>query len=105
MATCPKCKTTEIWWGKYDYGGRPCPDCVNGDLEEVWEYGAKHHKKDNKWYYHTAQEHVEAADRHIAAWMSGELIDPDSGLSHIDLARVRLEMAKFCELVKASYEE
>jgi hypothetical protein len=40
---------------------------------------------------------TDAAMRHIIAWVDGENLDPESGLSHLDHALASLAMLKFME--------
>jgi len=51
-------------------------------LVRVLEFGAKKYSKDNWKKGLDKNEILESAIRHIMSMMDGELIDPESGLSH-----------------------
>lgn len=53
---------------------------------------------DEKWRTMTPATHVDAALRHLYAWLSGESRDPELGTSHLANASVRLLMASEREL-------
>lgn len=53
---------------------------------------------DEKWKRMTPTEHVDAALRHLYAWLSGELRDPELDTSHLSNAAVRLLMASEREM-------
>jgi hypothetical protein len=48
---------------------------------------------------------VDAAMRHIIAWVNGEDNDPESGLSHIDHALASLSMLKYMEVNKPEMDD
>jgi hypothetical protein len=48
---------------------------------------------------------VDAAMRHIIAWVNGEDNDPESGLSHIDHALASLSMLKYMEANKPEMDD
>ena len=60
------------------------------DVVEVLEYGAKKYADDN-WKYVAIEDesnnrYFDAALRHLTAWKKGEILDPESGLSHLSHA-------------------
>jgi len=48
---------------------------------------------------------VDAAMRHIIAWVNGEDNDPESGLSHLDHALASLSMLKYMEVNKPEMDD
>jgi hypothetical protein len=67
--------------GKPDFSLIPL--CVLEDEARVWEHGAKKYSANNwmkgqKWSVPLA-----SLLRHLAAWQSGEDLDPESGISHL----------------------
>ena len=67
---------------KLEYGLLP-PNALN-DVVKVLSYGAKKYARDN-WKYVPEGErrYFDAAQRHLWAYKRGELIDPETGISHI----------------------
>ncbi len=60
-------------------------ECVQG-IAKVLAYGAAKYEKDNWRRGIPMSRYISAALRHINAWNSGEDLDPESGLPHIDHA-------------------
>ena len=52
-------------------------------LAQVLTYGAKKYKPNNWQQVDDTTRYVDALYRHLEAWRSGELIDSESGLSHL----------------------
>jgi hypothetical protein len=54
------------------------------DIVDVLTFGAKKYDRDN-WKYvpHARDRYFAAAMRHLVAYQSGEIIDPESGKPHI----------------------
>lgn len=74
---------------KYDSDKEPLswiPKECNKGIAEVLAYGADKYEKDNWRRGMPMSRYISAALRHINAWNSGEDVDPESGLSHIDHA-------------------
>jgi len=60
-------------------------ECMQG-IAKVLAYGAEKYEKDNWRRGIPMSRYISAALRHIHAWNSGEDLDPESGMSHIDHA-------------------
>ena len=60
-------------------------ECMQG-IAKVLAYGAAKYEKDNWRRGIPMSRYISAALRHIHAWNSGEDLDPESGMSHIDHA-------------------
>lgn len=46
-----------------------------------------------KWQELTTSDHIDAACRHLSRYMSGDVIDPEYGMTHLVHAACRLVMA------------
>lgn len=72
---------------KYDQGKLRhslMPPGVINQILEVLEYGAKKYSEDNwKKVPNARNRYYDAAMRHLDAWVQGEVIDEESGLSHL----------------------
>ena len=53
------------------------------DIVKVMTYGAKKYAPNNWKLVEPKERYLAAALRHITAWQSGEIIDPESGLPHL----------------------
>jgi hypothetical protein len=51
-------------------------------IVEIMTYGAKKYARDN-WMYVEPNRYYAALLRHLAAWQSGEINDPESGKPHL----------------------
>lgn len=67
----------------------------------VLEYGAQKYSADNWQAVPDARKrYFDAAHRHLAAWFSGELLDSESGLSHLAHATCCLLFLLYFDLAK-----
>jgi hypothetical protein len=66
------------------------------DEARVWEHGIEgKNREPNNWRKATdIVKYKNSLGRHIAAFMSGEFFDPDSGLPHLDHARCNIIILK-----------
>lgn len=96
---CNDCKETATHelGVKYDAGKAPITlldrDFIEG-AALVMKFGAQKYGRHN-WcggIFHTRL--ADAAMRHIIAWASGEDLDPESGLPHLDHASASLNMLR-----------
>lgn len=49
--------------------------------------------QDAKWKRMTPEEHIDALMRHLNAWLTGDAVDRESGMSHLAHVAVRALMA------------
>jgi hypothetical protein len=49
--------------------------------------------QDAKWKRMTPEEHIDALMRHLNAWLTGDTVDSESGMSHLVHVAVRALMA------------
>ena len=98
---CPNCGSIQLRQDvggvKHDSGKPPITlldrDFIEGTAQ-VMRFGAEKYGRHN-WC--GGMEHTRLADaamRHIIAWASGEDLDPESGLPHIDHASASLNMLR-----------
>jgi hypothetical protein len=86
---------------KYDTGK---PDMTDIPLEAMWEmgraftYGQKKYGKNNYRNGMKVSRQLAAAVRHIYQHLSGETIDPESGVTHLGHALASIAMA--CYTIK-----
>lgn len=59
------------------------PASLNLEVARVLTYGAKKYKADNWRKVESLERYLDALERHLAAYKSGELVDPESGIEHI----------------------
>lgn len=68
-------------------GGKPRPTLVPISLiyavTAVREYGCKKYKNPENWRKVEPQRYIDALYRHWLAYLSGEKVDPESGLPHL----------------------
>jgi hypothetical protein len=83
---------------KYD-NGKPrlslIPKEALWGMAQALTYGAQKYAADN---YKLGIEYRRLADatlRHLTAWLDGEELDPESGLSHLDHAMASMAMLKY----------
>ncbi len=71
---------------KFD-NGKPrmslVPASLNLEVAKVLTYGAKKYKADNWRKVDSLERYLDALERHLAAYKSGEEVDPESGIKHI----------------------
>ena len=83
---------------KYD-SGKPrlslIPKEALWGMAEAMTYGAKKYAADNYKHGLEYRRVADAALRHLTAWLDGEELDPESGLSHLDHALASLAMLKY----------
>lgn len=87
---------------KHD-GGKPrwslLPWRVLEEVVDVLEFGARKYAPDNWQKVPDAhRRYVDAALRHVFKWVSGEKLDPESGLPHVAHAVCCLLFARWFEL-------
>lgn len=59
------------------------PPSLGLEVGKVVTYGAKKYKANNWKKVKSQEPYINALERHLAAFKSGELVDPESGLSHM----------------------
>lgn len=68
-------------------GGKPRPTLVPASLiyavTAIREYGCKKYKDPENWRKVEPQRYRDALYRHWLAYLSGEKVDPESGLPHL----------------------
>ena len=62
-------------------------------IANVREFGIAKYKDDLGWKEVPADDFAEASLRHIYKYFKGELVDPESGLNHLDHALCSLALA------------
>lgn len=62
------------------------------DVVGAFELGAAKYAVGD-WVNHPQMDHIDAAFRHLTAWLQHEPSDPESGLSHLAHAGARVLMA------------
>lgn len=71
---------------KFDYN-KPrmslVPASLNLEVAKVLTYGARKYKPDNWRKVKSLERYLDALERHLMAYKSGEMVDPESGLSHM----------------------
>lgn len=73
---------------------KPSPSELAGPYLRCAQVVADHQgQHDPTWTQRSADEHVDAALRHMLAWAAGEPVDPTSGRSHLEHAATRTLMA------------
>ena len=88
--SCPKCKETKLAAGigtKFDSGKLRyslIPPAATKALAEVLTFGAQKYAA-NSWQNvpNAEERYLDALMRHLEAYRSGEIIDPDSNLPHM----------------------
>ena len=85
--------------GKLRYGLIP-PQATKA-LAEVLTYGAKKYKPDN-WKQGEPDRYMDALYRHLEAYRSGELVDSESGLSHLSHAITNIAFLIYFERTQTS---
>lgn len=86
--------------GKLDY--TLIPQIAIEGLAKVLHYGARKYKRDN-WRQVDAQRYVAAFERHWQAYLTGEVIDPETKLPH--LAHAMTNLAFLLELKHAPKQQ
>lgn len=70
-------------------------------MVEVLTFGAKKYAPDNwKKVPDAKKRYFAALIRHLTAWQNGELVDPESGKSHLDHAMCNLYFLKYFDQEK-----
>lgn len=72
------------------------PASLGYKVAEVVTYGAKKYKADNWRKVKSREPYINALERHLAAYKNGEMIDPESGLTH--MAHIACNAAFLIEL-------
>lgn len=83
---------------KYD-NGKPRISLIPREailgMAQALTYGASKYSSDNFKNGIEYRRLVDAAMRHLLAWVDNENLDPESGLSHLDHALATLAMLKY----------
>lgn len=85
---------------KFD-AGKPryslVPPIATRELAKVLTYGAKKYKPNNWQQVDDISRYEDALFRHLNAWQSGELVDAESGLSHLSHALTNIAFLIYFE--------
>lgn len=93
---------------KNDKGKAPLHFLIREFLEgtsHALEFGSK---KYSAWNFTGGINYTrltDAAQRHIIAFLSGEDLDPESGLPHLDHAAASLNMLKYMTVYKKEFDD
>lgn len=83
--------------GRKDDTNKPRPELIDArfylDMARVMAFGARKYAAENWRKGIEVQRLVGAIERHVAAFKSGETIDPESGLPHLAHAAIDCMMA------------
>ena len=85
---------------KFDYGKLQyslIPQEVMKELAKVLTYGADKYGAENWKLCDNKSRYVDALYRHLEAWRGGELLDKESGLSHLSHAITNLAFLIYFE--------
>ena len=98
----PPCKPPKGEGRKFDSGKADwslLPLDVIEEVVEVLDFGAAKYDRDNwKKLDNLKLRCFAAALRHLTRWQSGELVDPESGKSHLSHAQCNLMFMRWSEL-------
>lgn len=93
---------------KFDAGKAPlhmCPEEAFIGMAKAFEYGAK---KYDRWNYKKGIHYTRINDslmRHLLAYMSGEDIDPESGLPHTNCILANAAMLEYMRVNRKEFDD
>lgn len=89
--------------------GKPSISLIPKDaiwgMAQALTFGAKKYGRHNFRNGIAFSRLADAAERHLTAWMEGEIVDSESGLSHLDHALASLAMLKFMDVNRQDMDD